>query len=91
MVIKPQGCSCILRLVLTIPTKYQPLGENSSAKFPFVLQHLPQVCQVGHAIDRRIIQIHTIQIVKNHRYDLRIGLLRVLREARKNTPPPRQK
>ena len=54
MVIKPQGCSCILRLVLTIPTKYQPLGEDSNAKFPFVLQHLPQVCQVGHAIDRRI-------------------------------------
>ena len=28
---------------------------------------------------------------KNHRYDLRLGLLRVLREARKNTPPPMQK
>ena len=33
-------------------------------------------------------QLHTIQIVKNHRYDLRLGLLRVLREARKNMPPP---
>ena len=54
MVIKPHGCSCILRLVLTIPTKYQPLGEDSNAKFLFFLQHLPQVCQVGHTIDRRI-------------------------------------
>ena len=35
-------------------------------------------------------QIHTIHIVKTHRYDLRLGLLRVLREGRKNTPPPMQ-
>ena len=36
-------------------------------------------------------QIHTIHIVKKHHYDLRLGLLRVLREGRKNTPPPIQK
>ena len=36
-------------------------------------------------------QIHTIQIVKKHHYELRLRLLRVLREARKNTPPPMQK
>ena len=34
---------------------------------------------------------HTIQIVKNHHYNLHLGLLRMLREARKNTPPPMQK
>ena len=36
-------------------------------------------------------QIHTTQIVKNHRYDLCLGLLRVIREARKNAPTPMQK
>ena len=54
MVIKPQ-LFVYLRLVLTILTNYYPLGEDSNAKFPTVLQHLPQVCQVGHTIDRRII------------------------------------
>ena len=53
MVIKPQ-LFMYLRLVLTILTKYHPLGEDSNPKFPFFLQHLPQVCQVGHTIDRCI-------------------------------------
>ena len=33
------------------PTKYQSLGEDSDDKSPSFLQHLPQVCQVGHTID----------------------------------------
>ena len=32
----------------TIPTKYQPLREDSDDESPSFLQHLPQVCQVGH-------------------------------------------
>ena len=38
----------------TIPTKYQPLGEDSDNKSPSFLHHLSKVCQVGHTIDRRI-------------------------------------
>ena len=39
----------------TISTKYQPLGEDSGSKSPSFLQHLPQLYQVGHTIDKRII------------------------------------
>ena len=48
MVIKPQ-LFVYFRLVLTIPTKYQTLGEDSNAKSPFFLQHLPQVYMPGGA------------------------------------------
>ena len=40
--------------IVKIPTKYQPLGEDSDGKSPSFLQHLPQVCQVGHTTDRSI-------------------------------------
>ena len=36
----------------TILTKYPPLREDPDGKFPSCLQHLPQVCQVGHTIDK---------------------------------------
>ena len=38
----------------TILTKYQPLREDSDSKSPSFFQHLPQVCKVGHTIDRHI-------------------------------------
>ena len=44
MMIKPQDYPCVLRLVSTIPTKYDPLREDSDAKSSFFL---PQACQVG--------------------------------------------
>ena len=31
-----------------IGTKYQPVGKDSNDISPSFLQHLPQVCQVGH-------------------------------------------
>jgi len=37
-------------------SKYQPHGENSKGKSPSFLQRLPQVCQVGHIIDKCINQ-----------------------------------
>ena len=40
------------RWIGTIPTKYQPLGEDYDGKSPFILLHLPQVCKVGHTNDR---------------------------------------
>ena len=39
---------------VTILTKYQPLGEDSNGKSSHFLQHLPQVCQLGHTSDRCI-------------------------------------
>ena len=56
MMIKPQDCPCVLRLVSTIPTKtkYHPLREDSDAKSSFFL---PQACRHAgmpgrHTIDR---------------------------------------
>ena len=43
--------------IRTIPTKYQPLGEDSTDKSSSFLQHLPQVCQVEHTIDRCIMYV----------------------------------
>jgi len=44
----------VIEWIGTIPTKYQPLWEDSDGKSPSFLQYLPQVCKVGLTIDRWI-------------------------------------
>ena len=49
----------------TIPTKYQPLGEDSEDKSPSFLQHPSQVYRWAHTIDRCIITLWKPKAEKN--------------------------
>ena len=53
-VTQQKGIQMQFEWIGAIPTKYQLLGEDSYDRSHTILQHLPQVRQVGHTNDRHI-------------------------------------